>query len=192
MSKNLILIIVFGIIWIAGLLISGFLALWWKNKFKIFKAQRNQYYLDIASSAPNYQLKKIKIDYKLPDGEVAYIDSTATLYWKKIKAKHQETNFFANKFKNDSRSYYGDKKLDKQSVRIIVTNKNLLLELEDDYLKVTLDAGLWIKPITFSDSQKIIDGLEIIIDNKRFLIDNDRNITILHAINILKGEFENE
>ncbi|ARU91484.1 hypothetical protein SCLARK_00871 [Spiroplasma clarkii] len=41
MGERFTLVIIFASIWIAALIVSGSLAIWWRKKFKNFKIQKN-------------------------------------------------------------------------------------------------------------------------------------------------------
>ncbi|ATX70903.1 hypothetical protein [Spiroplasma clarkii] len=191
MGERFTLVIIFASIWIAALIVSGSLAIWWRKKFKNFKIQKKLYQEMLTTALENYNLKPIEIEYPLPVGETAYASLTTKLFYKKIKEKHFKTSFFENNFKNDYRLFYSNKKLLEEECRVILTNKRLLLEAKMEYLIVKLTSKSIIHEVTFSNSKTIFNGFELNVLDKRFLIACEDNFDLILAYKKIK-EHHNE
>ena len=179
MNTQNIIILSLSIIWILNLIVFAVLAFWWKNKFKNYQKSRKDFHAEILLKQKSYILKEKQLKYDLPTGEVGYIQIISNVYYQKNKKGYKHSFSF----------FYRQKKLHKKICEIFLSNNNLVLEFEDNnFKKIDILKINSMIPFYFFDGKKYIKGIELIFENKRFLIDPSDNFDLLFAFKKVRGE----
>ncbi|QBQ07735.1 hypothetical protein SGLAD_v1c05360 [Spiroplasma gladiatoris] len=167
MQNRDLLLTIFISIWLLALLTTGLLAYFYSKRIKGFKVINDKYLKEFEEAQKIFTLKEIDIDYELPkDQKCFYNKKLVSIFFKKNKIKDNQDKIKINDYKN----YFLTNKLKKDLVNIYLTNKNLVIEFSENFLKVDIKEIESIVCYTFFiDSWKT--GIELIIKNKRYLID---------------------
>ncbi|QHX36741.1 hypothetical protein [Spiroplasma sp. BIUS-1] len=126
-SKDLMVIIIVSI-WLLATLITGLLALIFKDKYKNFKLKSDEVNKQLKEAKENFKLQEVKIDYDLPSGEKAYyFNDQVKLNKVEIKNKKAKENYKKEIKESDLKC------------SIYVTNKRVMVRLNDKYLQYKVE-----------------------------------------------------
>ncbi|WP_338984388.1 hypothetical protein [Spiroplasma endosymbiont of Diplazon laetatorius] len=127
MTTKDIMIIVIVSIWIIATLITGLLALIFKEKYKNYKTQSELIKNQFVQEENRFELKEQKIEFDLPKDEKCYFfQDNVDLKNVKLKNKKVKSN------------YKKDLKESNVNCSIYVTNKRMMVKLNDQYLQYDL------------------------------------------------------
>ncbi|QGS52007.1 hypothetical protein [Spiroplasma tabanidicola] len=179
-------LIIFISIWLCALLVSGLLALFYSIRIKGYKTINNEYLKKFQEKQKDFKLEKVNINYKLPDTEVCYFNQNAIkIYYRKRKKEKAD-----NKLRiSDYKYYYNDNKLTSEFANLFLTNKHLVIEFKQKYLKVELKNIVSLICYTFYIGDWI-KGIELVLANKRYLFDLE-DVNLVLSFNELIKEQEN-
>ncbi|AOG60477.1 hypothetical protein SHELI_v1c05260 [Spiroplasma helicoides] len=187
-NKNIVVITIV-ILWIISLMITGFLALLYNEKIRVYKNINVKYLESVNEQENNYQLKEQKIDYELPLGEICYFFKKGISLYKKTKEYNGKKD---KQWSHDYKFYYKNNVLTKINADIYLTNKNVLIEYENKYLKIDIKKIFSLIAFTFYGNKEWVTGVEIIFDDNKVLLNPETNDLVLAYRAIKKGELTDD
>ncbi|QEH61917.1 hypothetical protein SCHIN_v1c07220 [Spiroplasma chinense] len=186
-SRDLAVTIICSI-WLISLIISGLLALAYQNKLVGYKQLKESYKKQIEELQNGYNLVNVEIHHQLKEGEVChYFAQNQQVYF---SVKRKKGSFEAIEANKDYKNYFKAKKLELTTANVYLTNKHVLLEFKDKYLKENIE-NISIVPYVFFYINSWIDGCEIIVKNQRFLIANNSAELIVAYKKLINRKEEN-
>ncbi|AGR42226.1 hypothetical protein [Spiroplasma diminutum] len=158
MNKD-ILIILLVFIWLLLTLITGILALIFKEKFKDYKIKSTETYEILKLKKEEFTLKETKIGFELPKDEICYYFSDE-LILHKIKLKN----------KNAKEDYKKELKETNFSFSIYVTNKRLMVQLNDHYIQYDLKSIVYCNYLLIYVKKQWKLFLELEINDDKYIM----------------------
>ncbi|WP_101780796.1 hypothetical protein [Spiroplasma monobiae] len=176
-SKDHIVIIIISL-WLISVLITGILALIFKGKYKSFKQNSNLINEEFKNQQNLFKLKEVLIDFELPKDEKCYFFQ-------------KEVNLIKLKLKNnkDKIDYKKELKESKLNCSLYITNKRVMIQLNDKYFQYNLENIVYCSHILFYFKKNWIFSTQLEINDDKYIMGTD-NFDLLLTVKKLgnKGD----
>ncbi|AUB31595.1 hypothetical protein [Spiroplasma floricola] len=159
MTNKDVLIIVVVSTWLIGVLITGLLALIFKDKFKNFKEQNILIQSQLKQESSNFKLKEVEINFKLPKEEKCFFyEKNINLFKVKLNNKKAKQN------------YKKELKESKLNCSIYVTNKRIMIQLNDQYFQYYIKNTLYCNYLLVYFKRNWLNSIQLEINEDKYII----------------------
>ncbi|ALD66535.1 hypothetical protein [Spiroplasma cantharicola] len=174
MTSRNVAVIIIVLIWLIMILVTGTLALIFKEKYKSFKSENFKIKEQIKILKDEFKIKKVDIDFELPKGEECYFFSDKLQLYK-IKLKNQK----------EKEDYKKELKESDINFSIYITNKRLMIQLKNQYFQYSLKDIVFCNYLLIYVNKIWNKYIELEVDNDKYIIlleDFDLFLTIKELI----------
>ncbi|WP_339020344.1 hypothetical protein [Spiroplasma endosymbiont of Atherix ibis] len=177
MTNKDVLIIIIVSTWLIGVIITGLLALIFKDKFKNFKEQNILIQSQLKQEKSDFKLKEVNINFELPKEEKCFFyENNINLFKVKLNNKTSKQN------------YKKELKESNLICSIYVTNKRIMIQLNDQYFQYNIENIIYCNYLLVYFKKTWLNSIQLEISEDKYIVINKKFDLLLTVKELCKKE----